>query len=905
MEDNEGDLDVLTSLLEEGSPLSNDEDGGDTRVNGDDLHDDGDAAQHSGGPHPSCSNKNGTEAELSALFDAEDDDAEDSDALVIDIGEPEGCGDEIRKADGDVPAPRRSAVSTPRCDDGKENVRLEEKSKEELAEELRLMQEKVLRLQQQLQETSPQAASSGVSSQRKVGVKKTEAATTAYVKTKSRLAHQPKSGESSTAFKDRTKIPTASQAGACSQSPMSVTASTSAAGGATAGKRKAPTTLSTPTTASSSSGMQENTEVEKYSGFRIRRPLISSVDMERRMAGRRMIRLSQLPDKITRDSLDNIDWVTIGVIVHKHTPQSVSSGKTFSVWRLMDLKNMEVSVSLLLFGEVHKQHWKTDQGFVVGLLNPTLMKPKEGYNELSISVDHPQKVMLMGEAKDLGTCRAAKRNGDPCTQLINLMEGEFCQFHVQSQYRKMSSRRSELQAGFTGREPTMLRGRGRGALGLKERICQQGFHYGGVSSPAYAASVASSTPSKGSKSTQMSLSGFVVRGADAVLLQAKQNLGMGPSSGSVTGCSEDFQGLLKAPTPGALNLKKHLVQISTTGADGKPRANMQSISAAELIRQQKRGLQDARRKRSEDREAKLLQIADAPSASCHEANPSTPTGTTERPVRPEPGGSMSSSPIPSPSTSASVRTPRIGSGLRDGDEVFLFDSPPQPNKQASNADRKKLAAVHKLRANGKQLEKQNPNAVKRKVAGETVRAVLQRTEEDTASSPEEQGGQEPASKRARRNSELFNSPEFQQLLAARSKHSDKVRQAEDDLQEQYFNVREKKEQMEEKMKNLKEQKCRVVSCKQCKYTHYKALDTCVQQMHALSWHDGVKRFFRCGQCSHRTVSLDRLPQKHCKNCGQFKWERDSMLKERKGPKIGAETLLPRGEEQAKFLNSLA
>uniref|UniRef100_S4RVW2 Protein MCM10 homolog n=1 Tax=Petromyzon marinus TaxID=7757 RepID=S4RVW2_PETMA len=849
--DNEGDLDVLTSLLEEGSPLSNDEDGGDTRVNGDDLHDDGDAAEHSGGPHPSCSNKNGTEAELSALFDAEDD-AEDSDALVIDIG--------------------------------KENVRLEEKSKEELAEELRLMQEKVLRLQQQLQETSLSKDSNYGNFINSL---------TSMLTLDGALCGKLVSKKQKLPRLLMSKLSPGSHINLRAESPMSVTASTSAAGGATAGKRKAPTTLSTPTTASSSSGMQENTEVEKYSGFRIRRPLISSVDMERRMAGRRMIRLSQLPDKITRDSLDNIDWVTIGVIVHKHTPQSVSSGKTFSVWRLMDLKNMEVSVSLLLFGEVHKQHWKTDQGFVVGLLNPTLMKPKEGYNELSISVDHPQKVMLMGEAKDLGTCRAAKRNGDPCTQLINLMEGEFCQFHVQSQYRKMSSRRSELQAGFTGREPTMLRGRGRGALGLKERICQQGFHYGGVSSPAYAASVASSTPSKGSKSTQMSLSGFVVRGADAVLLQAKQNLDV--LRVFLTGHSEDFQGLLKAPTPGALNLKKHLVQISTTGAeqgaDGKPRANMQSISAAELIRQQKRGLQDARRKRSEDREAKCVQATQPYPASG--LQPSKSMQLAYSPERETQG-----------LNAGSQWTPRIGSGLRDGDEVFLFDSPPQPNKQASNADRKKLAAVHKLRANGKQLEKQNPNAVKRKVAGETVRAVLQRTEEDTASSPEEQGGQEPASKRARRNSELFNSPEFQQLLAARSKHSDKVRQAEDDLQEQYFNVREKKEQMEEKMKNLKEQKCRVVSCKQCKYTHYKALDTCVQQMHALSWHDGVKRFFRCGQCSHRTVSLDRLPQKHCKNCGQFKWERDSMLKERKGPKIGAETLLPRGEEQAKFLNSL-
>lgn len=58
-------------------------------------------------------------------------------------------------------------------------------------------------------------------------------------------------------------------------------------------------------------------------------------------------------------------------------------GKTFSIWKLNDLHNLEVFVSLLLFGEVHKEHWKTEPGMVIGLLNPNPMKQKDGYDGVS------------------------------------------------------------------------------------------------------------------------------------------------------------------------------------------------------------------------------------------------------------------------------------------------------------------------------------------------------------------------------------------------------------------------------------------------------------------------------------------------------------------------------------------
>lgn len=43
------------------------------------------------------------------------------------------------------------------------------------------------------------------------------------------------------------------------------------------------------------------------------------------MADRRLIRLSQVPERMAREKLEESDWVTFAVLVNKATPQSNSS----------------------------------------------------------------------------------------------------------------------------------------------------------------------------------------------------------------------------------------------------------------------------------------------------------------------------------------------------------------------------------------------------------------------------------------------------------------------------------------------------------------------------------------------------------------------------------------------------
>ena len=56
-----------------------------------------------------------------------------------------------------------------------------------------------------------------------------------------------------------------------------------------------------------------------------RNPLVSSCEMDRKMAERRLIRLSQMPQRIVQEKLEDSDWVTFAVLINKATRQAKGS----------------------------------------------------------------------------------------------------------------------------------------------------------------------------------------------------------------------------------------------------------------------------------------------------------------------------------------------------------------------------------------------------------------------------------------------------------------------------------------------------------------------------------------------------------------------------------------------------
>lgn len=219
-------------------------------------------------------------------------------------------------------------------------------------------------------------------------------------------------------------------------------------------------------------------------------------------------------------------------------------------------------------------------------------------------------------------------------------------------------------------------------------------------------------------------------------------------AGEVSGCSDEFKSLMTVPTPGALQLKKHLTQGSKAGiwagtaflyfsvwikcytrvylkgcehynvsnvwllsccslsvskdATGVP---VQSISASDLLKQQKekqRELLERRRRRAEEIQKRVLQ---------NSSGGAVPAPSQSGLMSPR-VASEATKPNQSP---AAPHIPTLGRGVSEGDDILFFDNslPPAPS-QALSLSAAKLAALKKLKAKGMGLKKEDPNAVKRK-----------------------------------------------------------------------------------------------------------------------------------------------------------------------------------------------
>lgn len=233
-----------------------------------------------------------------------------------------------------------------------------------------------------------------------------------------------------------------------------------------------------PSTTARSSVWQPSPKLDDVSiytdpifGIRIVQPLISSAVMKERMVGRIAVDVRNLQTHLEQNDLSQ-DWCLAGVIVGKSSVQTSQKGAQYVIWKLSDLKGEIQTASLFLFKGAYKELWKTAQGMVIGVLNPSVFPRKDGRtSEPTLSIDNHLKVMILGRSKDYGTCKSRKKNGEMCSSIVNLNVCEYCVYHVKQEYSKLSTR-SELQSATSGRGLQSLRNK---VLGKSE------VFYGGKS----------------------------------------------------------------------------------------------------------------------------------------------------------------------------------------------------------------------------------------------------------------------------------------------------------------------------------------------------------------------------------------------------------------------------------------
>uniref|UniRef100_A0A8D8YXD3 Protein MCM10 homolog n=1 Tax=Cacopsylla melanoneura TaxID=428564 RepID=A0A8D8YXD3_9HEMI len=142
---------------------------------------------------------------------------------------------------------------------------------------------------------------------------------------------------------------------------------------------------------------------------------------------------------------------------------------------------------------------------------------------------------------------------------------------------------------------------------------------------------------------------------------------------------------------------------------------------------------------------------------------------------------------------------------------------------------------------------------------------------------------------------------FKEMMAKTSRHMNLVDEAHRKEEEEYFLKLEKKEMMEEKMLNTYKVETKAVRCVECKYTWFSASDLCKRDRHTIKLITTFKRFFKCVNCSVRTISFDVVPLRACSNCGVTNWSRAPMMQEKK---VNLEHQLCIRGGESKYLSSM-
>ncbi|XP_061393242.1 protein MCM10 homolog [Musca vetustissima] len=605
----------------------------------------------------------------------------------------------------------------------------------------------------------------------------------------------------------------------------------------------------------SSGSSQGSVYMDPVFGLRIINPLVSSSLLKERMAGRQPVAFSAIACHTQRGDLSK-DWVIGGVLTHKGTTQKTKKDKPFCIWRLSDLRGEIKTVSLFLFGGAYKELWKTAQGTCLAVLNPTVFEKRaESTDVACLSIDTAAKVMILGQSKDLGACKAVKRNGEVCNALVNLSECDTCVFHVKQEFSKMS-KRSELQSANAGRGLQDLRNK---VLGKSE------VFYGGQSYTAVPAKKSAKLSSK-----------------DNQRLSNLSEYAISPFAGSVNHESKPKTGVTTIP------------YAAREGPVSKIAGNVEAC--------RKQRLKDLER----------LQILQAESARTGASSPSTPgpstpqsnktrdsifskqqTSTPSVGKQISPTSSFSGSPSPSFSTAADKFKNREFSFTTKSPTLSKDNFSIEVNigdRRASLAKQKALEILKK-----KPIQKVDPNSTRGTREGKR-RAIDDLNEKFMSNDAKKQKLDEEEKEKERKS-------RIQRIMDATSSHTNLIDMREREEQEKYFSKLEKKEALEEKMLSTYKMACKAVICKTCKYTAFSAAERCKKEGHPLKVVDAEKRFFQCKDCGNRTVSVFRLPKTCCSNCNGSRWERCAMIRERKVA-TGAQELSVRGDEEM-FIGSIA
>ncbi|KAG8707048.1 hypothetical protein FRC08_000728 [Ceratobasidium sp. 394] len=100
---------------------------------------------------------------------------------------------------------------------------------------------------------------------------------------------------------------------------------------------------------------------------------------------------------------------------------------------------------------------KLREGAVLAILNPRILKPFQRTagnphprdNALAITPENADSIEILGYSRDLGSCNAVKRDGNPCGSWCDRRVSDVCEYHIQHAVKGKRAARPEFTAGTT------------------------------------------------------------------------------------------------------------------------------------------------------------------------------------------------------------------------------------------------------------------------------------------------------------------------------------------------------------------------------------------------------------------------------------------------------------------------
>ncbi|XP_066151553.1 protein MCM10 homolog [Euwallacea fornicatus] len=694
-------------------------------------------------------------------------------------------------------------------------------------------------------------------------------------------------------------------------------------------------------------------------GMRIINPKIPLSLLGEKMQNRLAIPFSSLERQISLGNLKEKDWVICGVIVSKSPPKTSQKGTQYSIWTLSDLKDDIKTVGLFLFGGAHSDLWKTLVGSVVGVLNPSQMERREGSKDIAaLSVDTAQRVMILGDSKDFGTCKSTKKNGEKCTAIVNLSRCEFCIYHIKQEYQKCS-KRSELQANFVGKGLINLRNK---VLGKNE------VFYAGKSYMAIPAKKNHKLEAKESSIMQrLSLNGGLAsvtvkgtnrkkqKGAARMLdvnpaerakdLELLKKLGgslenktefSGIQSSKVTTDSSkaialDVISKLKTKsknTAPATNtkVKYNLKGDLFTNIESKNRFSGQVSETITLDESKATALSVITKLKASNISQTVTQPESENSGFISLEEFETELSYTDEEdlavsnIKTIPQNKLKSNKIDEITSkklvpSTLIKSPSVNSSKSCETNERAEISKKNPLVKSPSALDNLCMGIPTLSCVGKgglidlnqpvtsrHVNRAKLNAVKYIQRHGPIKKADPNSTKSSKKRPLENFTETAvnAAKKSKLQESEFISDRFKKMMAMTSINAHLLEAHDNVEKEKYFNKLEIKERMEEKMVHTHKVKCKAVKCLKCKYVNFSASNMCKSEGHQLKVFDAMKRFYKCGYCQNRIATLEFIPTRPCGNCGSSKWEKTGMMKEKVA--VMQHNLSIRGGEQ-KFVNS--